>query len=159
MRRRAARARALHCIGTARLAAEGAHLIGQLLDLRGQRAHLRLEAIEAHAVGAAAAVAAAASGGGCATAAATGERFERADHDLHVDELLLELLDALLQSRSRWTACGAADFAFGCAWAPAVPASASTAARETARQAPLKATRGSCVRNATPEHEALSLQV
>jgi len=84
-------------IRTARLTREGAHLISQLLDLRGERTHLRFEAIEPNAVGTAAAIAGAA---GCrsGTAATASQRFERADHDLHVDELLLELFDAFLES-------------------------------------------------------------
>ena len=84
-------------IGTTRLAAEGTHLVGQLLDLRGEGAQLGFEAIDAHAVGAAP-VAGATTGGGAAATATARQRFERADHDLHVDELLLELLDALLQT-------------------------------------------------------------
>jgi hypothetical protein len=36
------------------------------------------------------------NGGSAATTTTSGQRFKRADHDLHVDKLLFELLDALL---------------------------------------------------------------
>ena len=83
-----------------------------MLDLRGEGAQLRFEAVEAHAVGAAAVAAAIAGAGGAAATAAARQQFERADHDLHVDELLLELLDALLQAGICRPA-GAAAFVFG----------------------------------------------
>ena len=78
-------------------AAQGTHLIGQLLNLCGEGAQLRFHTVEAHAIGSAAE---ATVGGGrrrTAASAASRERFERADHNLHIDELFFELLDALLE--------------------------------------------------------------
>ena len=83
---------------------ERAHLLLHLLQLGSERPDLRLDAVEAAGVGGA-------DGRrgpgdlppGCRRrgSRAARQRFERSDHHLHVDQLLLELLDALAQCRSR----------------------------------------------------------
>ena len=80
---------------------ERAHLLLQVLELGRERPDLRLDAVEATGIGGAdrgrrtGALPAAGRGGRGGGAAR--QRFERADHHLHVDQLLLELLDALAQ--------------------------------------------------------------
>ncbi len=80
---------------------ERAQLLLQLLHLGAERPDLRLDAVEPPRFGG--------TEGGCRaglrtpngggrSGRAAGQRFERADHHLHVDELLLELLDALAQA-------------------------------------------------------------
>ena len=54
------------------------------------------ETVDSHAIGAASTTAG--RNGGSAATPSPRQRFKRADHDLHVDELLLELLDALFQA-------------------------------------------------------------
>ena len=72
-----------------------ASLLVQLLDLSHQRPHLIFEGFHAGRIGAALWQA-------CrrtlpAATATAGERFERADHHLHVGQLLLQLFDTLAQ--------------------------------------------------------------
>jgi hypothetical protein len=76
----------------------------QLLDLRRERANLRFERIDAARIGAAAANRRDdARRGRSATRAR--QRFERTDHDLEIDELLLELLNPAAKISITSTAC------------------------------------------------------
>jgi hypothetical protein len=82
-------------------ATQRTHLVLQLLELGSKRADLRLQAVEAAGIGgiqrrSGARIGAGARGAGGADP--LGQRFEGADHHLHVDQLLLELLDALAQA-------------------------------------------------------------
>ena len=101
-------------VGAARRGGKRLHLRGELLDLRGERAHLRLETVDARvrcraiAGRRGVAVCRLRDGGPAAC-----QRLERADQDLHVDELLLELLDALLQ---RGVAAGSRSSCRGWSW-------------------------------------------
>ena len=95
-------------------AAKRAHLVLQLLELGGERANLRLQAVEAAGVGSIERGGRARIGAGAGRAGgadALGQRFQRADHHLHVDQLLLELLDALAQAGLG--ACAAPSLAAG----------------------------------------------
>ena len=84
---------------TARCGRQGVHLLGQLLDLGCKRSHLRLEPIEPNVGGAAATAVRACSARSRSRGTTACKQFERADDHLHIDELLLELLDALFEPR------------------------------------------------------------